>query len=52
MSKAFTTMPPSTQCEANATAKSCGVARGAETSPRALSDRYDRGVDTASRSSK
>jgi hypothetical protein len=45
-------MPPSTQCEANAMAKSCGVARGGDTSPSALSDRYDRGVDTASRNSK
>ena len=26
--------------------------RGADVSPRAVSDRYDRGVDTASRSSK
>ena len=45
-------MPPSTQCDANAMAKSCGVARGGDISPSAVSDRYDRGVDTASRSSR
>jgi hypothetical protein len=39
-------------CEATATAKSWGVARGADSRPSALSDRYERGVDTASRSSK
>ncbi|COW39387.1 Uncharacterised protein [Mycobacterium tuberculosis] len=51
-SSAFTTTPPSTRCDAKATAKSCGVARGADVSPRALADTYDRGVDTASRSSR
>jgi len=51
-SRDFTTMPPSISCEASATAKSCGVARGADVNPKAVSDKNDRGVETASRSSR
>ena len=53
ISSALTTTPPSTTCEASAIAKSCGSARGAASdSPSAASDRYERGVDTASRTNR
>ncbi len=49
-SSALTTTPPSISPEVNATKKSCGTARGAASdNPSAASERYDRGVDTASR---
>ena len=52
-SSAFTTTPPSTNSEASATKKSCGSARGAASdNPSAESERYERGVDTASRSNR
>ena len=52
-SSALTTTPPSTSRRGQRDAKSCGSARGAASDrPSAASERYERGVDTASRSSR